>query len=845
MFGARSHQPSQLAKRDYSDRRRKLVNYFFSMIRIRDPASLVHWAMVGTLAMLSNGGKIQHFRNPLISAFSAGSQATLKYVNQLYEATREARLKLLRMQAYGGTSYDNYNAHHSVTNHDGHGHIEHTGIIFNWVRQRAFPIPRGTVVINNNNNISWVVISSTMIDYWTCQVHIKSANEEEIETEKLIMLPSVHWRFGAVPEDPMNVEITYTDQLVPRSVRQKVPRNASHRDLLFGNRAWMQDDESDESTLRALDPREHVEIVRAARRVNELVMFRKWCAGEEVGTSDKHPNVLAACLAIDSFLDQIPKLVDRVRSYQRDSARYWNVSYDAVDQCMVFEICPRNELKNDKATLAMTHMMEEFAMLYKTKNGNLRLSKLAPYRMIFQYGDVLSIKKWYTLEFYVLRKMTHIGREDYVTMIMTVYKRFIKIHDYLHENIHRVQAIYKLFYGGFIQAVQALLGSKRVKMDPTKGSWKEHKLILRKMTYALEKLRIETFLAQGYDDECDGDLYVMQEKYKDFCLSMEKASGSKTRMCAIFMKVLEHWLICEDAIGIGDWAVLEVLGCDWIEFWAASGKHQYLLETKRRIEALYRLGWLDLEFHRMGRGVRMSEGRKFITYDHLCENTVHFEKMMAKNPNFETVCKRSRHLHAGQKAKCEVFGGVYRTKKEPSMTEDINKVYKIFKRAGVFATPDKKSEVNDNTFWKLVLEENAVPTPIPKWKSDRQHISVSPSESKTLEILWDKNDLKQGANVNVDSENVDYHSNASSDDDDNESVMAGASVTSNKSVCTVDDLVEEQVMEMSDMMGLLNATDANLESAANNLSNKCIYKYSKAIANDEGEPSGDEETKKD
>ena len=120
-------------------------------------------------------------------------------------------------------------------------------------------------------------------------------------------------------------------------------------------------------------------------------------------------------------------------------------------------------MKNDEATLAMTHMMEEFGMIYKTKSGNLRLSKLAPYRMIFQYGDVLSIKKWYTLEFYVLRKMTHIGREDYVTMIMTAYKRFIKIHDYLHENIHRVQAIYKLFYGGFIQAVQALLGSNTPK----------------------------------------------------------------------------------------------------------------------------------------------------------------------------------------------------------------------------------------------------------------------------------------------------------------------------------------------------------------------------------------------
>lgn len=69
---------SQMNRVDYSDCKRKLMNYFFSMMHVRDPASLVHWAMVGTI------------RNPLVSAFSAGKKAMDAYLTLLYQSTQEA-----------------------------------------------------------------------------------------------------------------------------------------------------------------------------------------------------------------------------------------------------------------------------------------------------------------------------------------------------------------------------------------------------------------------------------------------------------------------------------------------------------------------------------------------------------------------------------------------------------------------------------------------------------------------------------------------------------------------------------------------------------------------------------
>jgi hypothetical protein len=56
IFGSEAHYPSRQKRHDYKDKERSLINYFFALIRVRDSTCLVHWAMVGTLGMLSKGG---------------------------------------------------------------------------------------------------------------------------------------------------------------------------------------------------------------------------------------------------------------------------------------------------------------------------------------------------------------------------------------------------------------------------------------------------------------------------------------------------------------------------------------------------------------------------------------------------------------------------------------------------------------------------------------------------------------------------------------------------------------------------------------------------------------------
>ena len=122
----------------------------------------------------------------------------------------------------------------------------------------------------------------------------------------------------------------------------------------------------------------------------------------------------------------------------------------------------------------MVNVFDDLAMIDKTDNGKYKPGANALRRLIFQMGDVLATKKWHSLTFTILQQMTAISKEEYIELKILVYKSFFKIQNYLHENIHRLQGIYKLFYGGFIQPIQVMLGTKKVKFDPTKVSWKQH-----------------------------------------------------------------------------------------------------------------------------------------------------------------------------------------------------------------------------------------------------------------------------------------------------------------------------------------------------------------------------------
>ncbi len=129
---------------------------------------------------------------------------------------------------------------------------------------------------------------------------------------------------------------------------------------------------------------------------------------------------------------------------------YFNKSYYCVGEYMLLPLIAKDEMQKDELYLAVLEIMEQLGFLDNSTVESTVLETTS--RRVFQYGDVLTIQKLHQLNPGVLKMMTHIGKEmSGKKMYSLLTKTCLRNHDYLHENIHRLQAIFKVYYPGFIE----------------------------------------------------------------------------------------------------------------------------------------------------------------------------------------------------------------------------------------------------------------------------------------------------------------------------------------------------------------------------------------------------------
>jgi hypothetical protein len=155
---------------------------------------------------------------------------------------------------------------------------------------------------------------------------------------------------------------------------------------------------------------------------------------------------------------------------------------------MWMPLLPRDKMQRNELYLACIDILEAMGLL-DDKNKHATPVYGSNWQRIFQYGDVLTIQKLHQQNPGILKTMTHIGKQDHAKTIHSMLNETcVRYHDYLHKNMHRLQALYKIYYPGFIEACCCVLETKRVGIDPTKGRWRDHKDIVIKILTALKRL---------------------------------------------------------------------------------------------------------------------------------------------------------------------------------------------------------------------------------------------------------------------------------------------------------------------------------------------------------------------
>ena len=284
MFGQRSHEPARAKTDGYAKKMRNLTHHFLAMIRERDPHLLVHWALVGTIALFFKNVCLKHARNFIMKPCTTTIQTAFDKLDALYEATLPDRLKLLRQLQLGCHSSDNYQQYHPYkTQRCGAPGVYHSGMVYNFVMAKEFNKPPGSIIEHHLTGHRWIVVESRLIDYWCCEVLLERIPTDDdqqqpqssssLEPERqVVRLPDIQWRIVSMKDEAPSVDITYMSQAVPPSLRQKIPPDVDDTTFVLGARAWMKEAQHKEDAV-PVTPRKFVELLHDCERIKELFTF--------------------------------------------------------------------------------------------------------------------------------------------------------------------------------------------------------------------------------------------------------------------------------------------------------------------------------------------------------------------------------------------------------------------------------------------------------------------------------------------------------------------------------------------------------------------------------------------
>ena len=757
IFSKRSEIDSRNKRKSFEYKRIGLINQFLGMCRMRNPDHLIYWAMVGTLAIHGKGvPKIVH-RNCIMKAFSTSICTALKHANEIYDRTKDERMALIKSQPVGGHSLDNYNRYHAkATQGDGKAGVYHTGMVFNLVQMKQFMLPVGTIV-KSRDSTRYSVLCCIIIDPYHLLLTVTQINENEcndasgndndneaevqdhaesnvsndenegsnaaVESNMQqgtleIHFPAIGWTIESMPGVEKPPPLTYLDQHIPAPLRFRIPLAISDNALLMKRRHFATEPEKQDGILTC---RRYNNLLKRRSKCLDIIKYAQMMKKDPMIDQYYHKQYdqpLNETASHEIKTSILCKLVDRsndeiqcIKAFRDDMVNMMNVNRNVVDRYILFPVSPRDEMSTQQCLLASINIHECLGLVDKAPRDSYATAINAEYRTVIQYGDVMTDDKWYSLELVVLLHLTQIGQEDYVKVVHGAMKRYVQQHDYLHENIHRLQLIYKLYYGGFLQACQTHIGMKKVRFDPTKGSWSDHESLSIRVYYALANTRVKEFIEQEKailvktSSLCKHEESIIElfDKYEEFCEKMETANCEKTRMAALYMKYTESWMRCRESVGSGDAICLEVEGCEWLPLWKTMGKSKYTVSCLRRIEALYSSNLELLELIRHNRFVRLSEDSGTISYDDFCEKENLSVKHLPPTPYIETVVDTSKHIHLIERCGNEFFGQKqWKSRTDVAGRTAIESLMELFSKAELFKFPDNHYTLKENSIWKHV-----------------------------------------------------------------------------------------------------------------------------------------------
>lgn len=832
LFGFELEDPSILAQApmdnidELETKERAVLHLFLSALKLKSQRCMMIWSSVQPMADYASGNR-QNATKAI-----ASSSCTLKTAwNNLDIISQRCQPRLkdaVRSQQTIGCTYDN---HQEVISKkvqtDGKSAVAIRGTSMFLTKHKAFALPIDSIMVSPHG-VKFKVTSCTVQDPYTVVIKgtllssIEECSSEEQRNEADLIehhnlfWPKVGWEVVSMPGAEQYRPPTYDEnQFIPTPVRSRIPTGKSLADMVLQGCEFAAEGEGEPFTIR-----QYMMGLIQSQRLIELNCFRNHLYGlhrkelEDKIALDEAQATLSpenrkpyvsdyAGLIRDNekesaFLDTISncsKHMGNAYMYQSACINQMNPTAHATDRVHIPSLIPFDEVSSDGMLMTSLSLHERCELLVKAPKGEYWLQESAKSRNVIMTGDALSVKNHRGLRLKIYQKLTQLGNEDLVDTLAGAHDSITLMPGDFHEDMHRLDCGFRMFYPGFWQPLCFELSVKRVNGDPVKGGFQAHENFALKLLKGFKRYRIRCFIAsmpvadlRPRANESPAETLLRIEKsFREYCESWETSDHEPSRLVALSIKFLDSYSRCRDGIRKKDFALREKEGCDWLAAFKFCGKNNYVIEACERIEKLYgpEMKACLLETLRRNRMAVLTDGGRGMAQDEVNELVNAWLKVPPSTPYLSNVVKRSRHLAFGRKARVKVYGlSSQTTCRGASEEKDVLLIEKFLLNCNIFR--DKTAAtMTDNYFWSKCKKRKNVGSSQDRIKEE---VEMNQHEQRAYDMLISSQ--SQALSLEVPVQN---------DDDtliDDNSVASVASVAS--SVMGLDkDFVDANDVEIS------------------------------------------------
>ena len=287
-------------------------------------------------------------------------------------------------------------------------------------------------------------------------------------------------------------------------------------------------------------------------------------------------------------------MFDAARSFQVETVKRWNKEIDDPTLSMYLGLLAIDESASKECGAITLDLLLRAGVLMQDDNGSWSLANDYETRRVYIYGDGKTIENMAKF----VRDMQ--ARQISFTEANMQSEIFLKaltcVRDLprdWHTGLNTLTSIFNLYYVGFLDQFQDLLGWKKINRNVRSCYYQSSRLV-KFVSDELTRLFVHQFVSSQPIKPSDFGLtnsafickYAID--FKQFLKNQKMSDDKWIAMCSQFIEMSYDFFRFVDGYRVGDSIAIEVGYNKQVPVWQALGQNKYVDITHSQNETLYR-----------------------------------------------------------------------------------------------------------------------------------------------------------------------------------------------------------------------------------------------------------------